>query len=202
MAQDPRSAAARLLTSLRRDATLYAKEGRWYTHPGFWAGATYRLGAFARTLPRGPVRMGARSATGLLALHWRIIRGVHIPPNAVIGPGLRLPHPQNIVIHPQTVLGEDCSVYQETTLGRGSVPGLPTIGDRVMLFPGSRVLGGVSVGDDARLGANAVVTTNVGPRSLVSTHPPRVVGGQAADRLARARDPAPGDGSDGSRSSE
>ena len=182
-----RGAGGRLFAALRRDATLYAKEGRWYAHPGFWAGATYRLGAFARSLPRGPLRTGARVVAGLAALPWRVVRGVQIPSNADIGPGLRLPHPQNIVIHPHTVLGEDCSVYQDTTLGKGSVPGLPRAGDRVMFFPGARVLGGVLVGDDARLGANVVVTTNIAPRSLVSTQPPRVVDGAAADRLARAR---------------
>ena len=184
---DARAAGGRLLGALRRDAELYAKEGRWYAHPGFWAGATYRLGAFARTIEARPLRLALRAVAGSLALPWRALRGVHIPSNAEIGPGLRLPHPQNIVIHPHTKLGEDCSVYQDVTLGKGSVPGLPRIGDRVMVFPGARVLGGIEVGDEARLGANVVLTTNVGPKSLVSTAPPRVVSGDAAERLARAR---------------
>lgn len=184
----------RFVDALRRDAQLYAKEGRWYAHPGFWVGATYRLGAFARSIRPRPAQLGLRAFAGALAMPCRVVLGVHIPSNARIGPGLRIPHPQNIVIHPDTELGEDCSVYQDVTLGKGSVPGVPRIGDRVMVFPGARVLGGVDVGDDARLGANVVVTTNIPPKSLVSTAPPRVVSGDAAERLARARAASGGTG--------
>ncbi len=86
-----------------------------------------------------------------------------------VPPDLLLPHPYGIVIHPGVRLGRDVVVMQQVTIGQRS-PGdlaVPVIGDRVFLGAGCRVFGGITVGDDAVIGANAVVTRDVAPGATV-----------------------------------
>lgn len=80
-----------------------------------------------------------------------------------------LPHPYGIVIHPGVVLGEHVVVMHQVTLGqkRPADTAVPTIGDRVFLGAGAKVLGGVTVGEGALVGANAVVTRDVPPGATV-----------------------------------
>lgn len=74
-----------------------------------------------------------------------------------------LPHPYGIVIHPSVELGEHVVVMHQVTVGQihPSDVRVPIIGDRVFLGAGAKVLGGVVVGPDAVVGANAVVTRDV-----------------------------------------
>jgi serine O-acetyltransferase len=74
-----------------------------------------------------------------------------------------LPHPYGIVIHPDVEIGEHVVVMHQVTLGqaRPTELAVPVIGNRVFLGAGAKVLGGVTVGDGAVVGANAVVTRDV-----------------------------------------
>lgn len=87
--------------------------------------------------------------------------GAEINPLAVIGPGFNLVHTAGVVIGPHVTIGARAWLFQGVTLGCGSRPGQPTIGDDVLLGAGAKVLGGVSIGDRAKVGANAVVTHDV-----------------------------------------
>lgn len=94
--------------------------------------------------------------------------GCFVQPTAVIGPGLKLPHPNGIVIGSGVRIGAKCIIYQQVTLGgarRGDFQSnaYPGVGDRVTLFTGAKVLGAISIGDDAQIGANAVVLRDVPP---------------------------------------
>jgi serine O-acetyltransferase len=122
------------------------------------------------------------------AAPWRILRNVHIAAQADIGPGLRLPHPYNVLLPSEGVIGRDCSIYHDVTLGRGPGGGLPVIGDAVMIFPGARVLGSVSVGDGAQVGANCVVTRDVPTGASVTVAPPRVIPQEMAQRMRLIRE--------------
>lgn len=164
-----------MLDELRDDLALYTKDGPWYRQLGMWAAFTYRVGALAHRLPGRPTRIAILGAHKILSMPWWLVRGVDIPSNAEIGPGLRLPHPQNILIAPGAKLGRDCSIYHDVTLGRGPKPGVPTLGDRVMVFSGAKVLGGVNIGNDARIGPNAVVTRDVPANAVVSAAPSRII---------------------------
>lgn len=177
-----------MIDAIKGDIEIYARDGDrpWWTCPGFWAVLPYRIGAAAQGMPNRRSRWACLLAYRALGAPWRLFKGVHIPHTAEIGPGLRLPHPQNIAIPPGTKLGRDCSVYHDVTLGRGSRRGIPTLGDRVMLFPGSRILGGITIGDDARVGANAVVQQSIPPGSSVAAPRPRIVP-SAMTRRAVAR---------------
>jgi len=106
---------------------------------------------------------------------WSIVTGADIPLNTyALGIGLELPHPNGVVIHHQSQIGPDCRIFQQVTIGTGSKPGLPRLGARVWVGAGAKVLGGVVVGDDAIIGANAVVVTDI-PADCVAVGIPAAV---------------------------
>jgi serine O-acetyltransferase len=92
---------------------------------------------------------------------WSVVTGADIPLNCQIGGGLLLPHPNGIVIHPRAMIGVNCLIFQQVTVGSRSGDGLPTIGGHVDIGAGAKILGDVMIGDHARIGANAVVTQDV-----------------------------------------
>jgi serine O-acetyltransferase len=98
---------------------------------------------------------------------WSVVTGTDIPLNCQIGGGLLLPHPNGIVIHPDAKIGVNCLIFHQVTIGTGNRSGLPTIGGHVDFGAGAKVLGPITIGDHAAIGANAVVTKNVGEGETV-----------------------------------
>lgn len=92
---------------------------------------------------------------------WSVVTGADIPLNCHIGGGLLLPHPNGVVIHPRAVVGVNCLIFQQVTIGSRSGDDLPTIGGHVDIGAGAKILGKVTIGNHARVGANAVVTRDV-----------------------------------------
>jgi serine O-acetyltransferase len=94
----------------------------------------------------------------------RFLTGIEIHPGAVIGKRLFIDHGMGVVIGETTEIGDDCLLFHGTTLGGTKmVHGKrhPTLGNRVTVGAGTKVLGPIELGDDARVGANAVVTHDV-----------------------------------------
>jgi serine acetyltransferase len=91
--------------------------------------------------------------------------GSNIPGSAKIGRGLRLPHPQNIIVAFSTEIGQFCTIYQNVSIAKNHlqpfVPSMPKIGDQVMLGAGCIILGNVSIGSYALVGAGTVVTKSI-----------------------------------------
>ena len=122
---------------------------------------------------RNPI---ARKLAVLRYRFWSAVTGSEIALDVRLGTGLALPHPIGIVIHPQAVVGENCLIMHNVTLGtRGPVGGVPILGRGVDVGPGAQILGGVTIGDGAQIGANAVVTRDVPPRAVAVGIPARVV---------------------------
>ena len=93
---------------------------------------------------------------------WSIVTGADIPTNCQIGGGLRIPHPNGIVIHPQAVIGPNCLIFQQVTIGvRDDDSKAPCIGGHVDIGAGAKILGAVTIGNHAKIGANAVVLDDV-----------------------------------------
>jgi serine O-acetyltransferase len=132
----------------------------------FWLVFVHRMAHALRRLPILPHLL-----RGLGVVLW----SADISPDAQIGGGLRIPHSVGIVIGGARI-GENCWIYQNVTVGRGSpkAPGFPVIEDRVRLFAGAVVVGPVTVGCDATVGANAVVRTDV-PAGAVAVGNPSVI---------------------------
>lgn len=92
---------------------------------------------------------------------WSVITASDIDLRANIGQGIRLPHPNGVVIHSDSVIGDHCMIMQQVTIGQLSVPGVPKIGSNVYIGAGAKVLGPITIGDGAVIGANAVVLCDV-----------------------------------------
>ncbi len=141
------------------------------TYPGVHALAAYRLAHAWWT--RG-WRYPARVVSALA----RFFTGIDIHPGAQIGWRFFIDHGMGVVIGETAVIGDDCTLYHGVTLGGTSWnPGRrhPTLGDRVMVGAGAKILGPVTIGHDSQVGANAVVIQDVQPGMTVVGIPGRVV---------------------------
>lgn len=108
----------------------------------------------------------------------RWMTGVDIHPGARIGRRLFIDHGTGVVIGETAVVGDDCLIYQGVTLGgTGKEKGKrhPTIGNRVVIGAGAKILGNITIGDDVRVGAGSVVLKSVPPHSTVVGIPGRIV---------------------------
>ena len=108
----------------------------------------------------------------------RAMTGIEIHPGAVIGPGVFIDHGMGVVIGETAEIGADVTLYHGVTLGGTSLEKgkrHPTIGDRVVIGAGAKVLGAIHIGEDSRIGANAVVVHSVPPNSVVVGVPGQVV---------------------------
>lgn len=128
---------------------------------GFQALAAYRMGSSCRiwgwpVLPAVFRRWAIGSC------------GIDILPQARIGGGCYIAHGLGLVVGGKTIIGEDCTLLQGVTLGeaRFSEDACPRIGNRVTIGAHATVLGDISVGDDAFVGAGAVVLEDVPPANL------------------------------------
>ena len=151
-------------------------------HPDrFWDSGAKLLRAI-----RGYQRWRGRGLFGrLIAIRWTIsyrfwtiISGADIPITLKIAGGLRLPHPNGIVIHPQAQIGPNCLIFHQVTLGvlnRGS--DVPRIGGHVDIGAGAKLLGPITIGDNAMIGANAVVLRDVPDGATAVGIPARLVDG-------------------------
>lgn len=98
---------------------------------------------------------------------WSAVAGADIPLTCKIGGGLRIPHPNGIVFHSDSIVGPNCTIMQQVTLGTDRSGAAPIIGGHVDIGAGAKIIGGIHIGDHAQVGANAVVTKDV-PASMVA----------------------------------
>ena len=121
----------------------------------------------------------------------RRMTGIEIHPGAGIGRRFFIDHGMGVVIGETTDIGDDVMVYHGVTLGGRSLEKgkrHPTIGDRVTIGAGAKILGPVHIGADSAIGANAVVTHDVAPESI-ATGIPAVVRPRAAAQREPLVDP-------------
>ena len=108
----------------------------------------------------------------------RIITGIEIHPGAQIGRRFFIDHGEGVVIGETTVIGDDVLIYQQVTLGgTGKESGKrhPTLGNKVIVGTGAKVLGNITLGDNVRIGAGSVVIEDVPEFSTVIGVPGRIV---------------------------
>ncbi len=104
--------------------------------------------------------------------------GIEIHPGATIGARLFIDHGMGVVIGETAEIGDDVTLYQDVTLGgTGKETGKrhPTLGNRVMVGAGAKVLGSLTIGDGAKIGAGSIVLKDVPAGSTVVGNPGRVV---------------------------
>ncbi len=121
----------------------------------------------------------------------RLLTGIEIHPGATIGPGFFIDHGMGVVIGETAEVGADVTIYHGVTLGGTSLAHgkrHPTLGDRVVVGAGAKLLGAIEIGADSRIGANSVVVKSVPENSVVVGVPGR--------NVSRTRTHAPGDDPD------
>lgn len=98
--------------------------------------------------------------------------------NAQIGPGLYIGHHGGIVTNEEMQIGKNCNLSHDVTIGvsrRGERAGVPVIGDNVYIGPGAKIFGKITIGNNAAIGANCVVTKDVPENGVVAGIPGKVI---------------------------
>ncbi len=101
---------------------------------------------------------------------WSVLCQSELHLNTRIGGGLRLTHPTGIIVHPGTVIGVNCMIFQQVTITEGV-----TLGGHVDVGAGAKIIGPVTIGDHVVIGANAVVTADVPSGVTVAGIPARII---------------------------
>jgi serine O-acetyltransferase len=174
---------------------LYRYEGRqdfralvrtYRGNPGFKYTFWMRVCRYLRSAPlRYPLFFFAH---GILE-HCKYKFGISIPFETRIGEGLYIGHFGGIVVNERAVIGKNCNLSHDVTLGqtnRGARKGCPVIGDNVYIGPGAKIIGNVTLGAHVAVGANCVVTRDVPEQGVVAGVPGRLISRQgSADYVNR-----------------
>ena len=132
----------------------------------------------------------------------RFLTGIEIHPKAKIGENLFIDHGMGVVIGETSEIGDNVTIYHMVTLG-GISPSIdsddqrnikrhPTLKDNVVVGSGAQVLGPVIVGENAKIGANAVVTKDVSKNAIMVGIPAKNIGSVSDDKKFRPYGFAPG----------
>jgi serine O-acetyltransferase len=160
-----------LEAALERDPAARSALEVALTYPGVHALWAYRL---THWLWSNNIKLAARWGASVA----RTLTGVEIHPAAKLGSSIFIDHATGVVIGETTQVGDDVTIYQGVTLGGTSLERgkrHPTIGNRVIIGAGAKILGPITIGDDSRIGANAVVVVSVPSNSVVVGIPGRII---------------------------
>ncbi len=149
-----------------------------FLYQGFHALACYRLSHYLWSL-------NWKFSGRLVSQLARILTGIEIHPGAIIGRRFVIDHGMGVVIGETSEIGNDVTLYHDVTLG-GTSPAInsseqvgtkrhPTLGNGVIVGSGAQILGPIIIGDNARVGSNAVVSKDVGAGLTAVGIPARVV---------------------------
>ena len=150
-------------TALAKDPAARNRLEVVLTYPGLHAVWGYRIAHFLWQIK---LKLLARIYSNWI----RAVTGVEIHPAAKIGRRFFIDHGMGVVIGATSIIGDDVMMYHDVTLGaRGIEHGKrhPTIGNDVIIGAGARVLGNVTVGSGSRISANAVITSDLAPKTLL-----------------------------------
>jgi serine O-acetyltransferase len=168
---------------------LFGRSG-WRSE-GFWVVAIYRM---QRALRKSRTPGLWAPAIVLLAVArqlLRILTGLELHPDSEIGAGLIFLHDSQIRVARGVKIGVDCILGHVCTIGAGSTPGFPTIGDHVYISPHSCILGPVTIGDGATIAASSLVLSDVPAGHTAIGVPARILPRLKSQQGARENVPAP-----------
>ena len=152
--------------------------GRDWTRPGFQALAVHRFGNWRMRVKPKLVRAPFSVAYRALYRGVRNVYGIELPYSAQIGRRVVIEHQGSIVVHGNAVVGDECILRQNVTLGNRTLDqpwDAPTLGPRVNVGAGAAILGAVTIGEGAQVGANAVVHIDVPAGAVAVGVPARLI---------------------------
>ncbi len=161
---------------IERDPAAGGRFGVVFLYPTFHVMFFYKIG---NIFWRYNLKFFAR----MIMYFARILTGIEIHPAAKIGKNFFMDHGLGIVIGETAEIGDNVTIYQDVTLG-GIMPSIesdlqrnqkrhPSIGNNVIIGSGAQILGAIIIGDNARIGANSVVSKDVPPNVTVAGVPAR-----------------------------
>lgn len=156
----------------------YHAHGRDWTRPGFRAVAVHRLGVWRMNVRPKVLRAPLSVLYRMMFRHVRNHYGIELPYSVLLGRRVVIEHQGAIVVHGNSVIGDGCTIRQGVTLGnrRPEEHDLaPTLGKGVSVGAGAKILGPVTIGDHATIGANAVVLCDIPSRSVAVGVPAKVL---------------------------
>ena len=149
-----------------RDKAVKSLSEVVFLYPGFKILINHRIANF---LYKRRLFFSAR----LISQMGKFLTGIEIHPGAKIGKRLFIDHGEGTVIGETAIVGNDCLIYHQVTLGAtGNEDGNtnkrhPTIGNNVIIGSGAKVLGNITIDDNVKIGANAIVTKNISENKTV-----------------------------------
>lgn len=166
------------------DLRRYGMRRPFLKEQSIWAVWLYRRGRRGDAMAPG---LGRRLSTAVYWLLYRLIEtasGITLPKSARVGPGLRIWHFGNVIVHADAVIGANCTLRHGVTIGTRQENGaVPVIGDNADIGAYAQILGGIKIGNDCRIGAMSVVLCDVPDGATAVGAPARIV-------LARQAAPA------------
>ena len=146
---------------------------------GLWILCQYRFSRWVQLRVKTPF---IRAILKLLSLISRLLVQIftnsEFPNTSEIGKGMFIPHGSGIIIHYDAKIGEYCNLGHQVTIGlggRGEKAGVPTIGDRVFIGPGAKIIGKITIGNDVAIGTNAVVTKDLPDNAVAVGIPAKII---------------------------
>lgn len=171
------------LRLLKSDFTRYGSRSSlqqfiklYLVSPGYKYSVVMRTAKYLKNA--GPLFMPLYVVSRLLLRRYEYKFGISIPYNTSIGSGLYICHYGGIIVNPGTIIGKNCNINHDVTIGAaygGKSPGVPAIGNNVYFGPGSKIIGGINVGNNVAIGANCVLTKSVSDNAVVAGIPGVVI---------------------------
>ena len=145
-----------------------------------WAMMVYRLGQWVGESRVAPFRWAGGKVYGLASRVAPIFTGVYLDRLTRVGKRFHIVHPGMVLIHPRAVFGDNCGVMHGVTVGENmDAGGVPRFGNDCFVGAHATVLGGITIGDGARIAANSLVCCDVPAGALAMGVPARIYPGMA-----------------------
>ena len=164
-----------LFAQIRED---WIAHGRDWTRPGFRAVAIHRFGNWRMRIGNAILRAPFSVLYRMMFRYVRNHYGIELPYSAVVGRRVIFEHQGAVVIHGDSHIGDDSIIRQGVTLGNKTLDrprDAPRLGQRVNVGAGAKILGAVTIGDGATIGANAVVLKDVPAGAIAIGIPAKVL---------------------------
>ena len=162
-----------MFANLKEDFKTY--KGDW-SRQGFWVMVVYRFGCWRYTIKSGLLRKPFSLLYKIFYKFIQVITGIELPCEVTVGKNFRIDHFGGIIISGFASFGDNCVIRDGVTVGLRRVddPVAPQIGNNVDIGTGAKVLGGITIGDNVVIGANAVVLEDVPSNSIAVGVPARI----------------------------
>ena len=154
----------------------FSAHGRDWGAQGFWAMLVYRFGRWRYGVRPAPLRKLFSLVYKFLYKFVQILTGIELPCEVPVGKGFFIEHSGGIVVSGFARFGDHCRIRNGVVIGlaRTEDPCAPQLGDNVDVGAGAKLLGNIRIGNHVRIGANAVVVTDV-PDNSIAVGVPAVI---------------------------